>query len=446
MVIFPSHFIFGVATAAYQIEGAWNEDGRGESVWDRFAHSPGKIIDGTTADVACDHYHRFEEDIAFMKDLGIDAYRFSISWPRVFPKGKGQVNELGVNFYHRLIQKLKAAHIQPVVTLNHWDLPQALQNKGGWENRDTIDAFVEYARFLFQVFGKDIPLWITHNEPWVVAFLGHYEGRMAPGKESFDSALTVSRNLLLAHGLAIKAFREKKVSGNIGITLNLSPIHPALNNKEDGEATKRFDGYLNRWFLDPLFRGHFPEDMLDWYQKKGYPIAPLSREESIIVSQPLDFLGVNYYSRYIVKKGEEPVLEVDFFLPPKSEYAEMGWEVYPSGIYEVIKRVSEEYKPGKIYLTENGISVRDTLDEDGRIRDVKRIEYLREHLLNLSRTIQEGCPVKGYFVWSLMDNFEWTHGFSQRFGLIYTDYQSLRRIPKESYYWYQKVIQNRRIN
>lgn len=269
---------------------------------------------------------------------------------------------------------------------------------------------------------------------------------MAPGKESFKSALTVSRHPLLAHGLAIQIFREEKVNGKIGITLNLSPIHPASDNKEDLEAAKRYDGYLNRWFLDPLFHGHFPEDMLDCYQKRGFPVSPLNREESIIVSQPVDFLGINYYSRHIVKKGQKSVLEVDFVLPPKSDYAEMGWEVYPSGMYEIIKRIAKEYQPREIYITENGISVRDELDKDGKIRDIKRVEYVREHLLKLYQALQEGCPVKGYFIWSLMDNFEWSHGFSQRFGLMYTDYQSLQRIPKESYYWFQHVLKNRGID
>ncbi|HQE25536.1 MAG TPA: GH1 family beta-glucosidase [Candidatus Atribacteria bacterium] len=446
MFKFSSDFVFGVATASYQIEGAWNEDGKGENIWDRFSHTPGKIEDETNGDMTCDHYHRFEEDITLMKELGVDAYRFSISWSRIFPEGKGRVNERGVEFYRRLIQKLKEANIQPVVTLYHWDLPQALQNKGGWESKETIDAFLEYARFLFRVFRDDVPLWITHNEPWVVSFPGHYEGTMAPGKSNFGSALSVSRNLLLSHGLVVQAFREEKINSKIGIALNLSPVHSVSNNKEDVEAAKRFDGYLNRWFLDPLFRGQFPEDMLDWYQKKGWQILPLTSEESKIVSQPIDFLGINYYSRHIVKRGQESVLEVDFSYPPESEYAEMGWEVYPPGIHEITTRVNTEYNPEEIYITENGISVQDEVDEDGKIKDVKRIEYLKEHLLRLYQAMEEGCPVKGYFVWSLMDNFEWVRGFSQRFGLIYTDYKTLKRIPKESFYWYQKIINGRALS
>ncbi|MDI3531578.1 MAG: beta-glucosidase [Candidatus Atribacteria bacterium] len=443
MCKFPSDFIFGVATAAYQIEGAWNEDGKGESIWDRFAHTPGTIKDGTTGDVACDHYHRFEEDVELMKKLGIDAYRFSISWPRIFPEGKGQINEKGVKFYQQLIEKLKAAGIKPVVTLYHWDLPQALQDRGGWESEETVEAFRDYAAFVFQQFGKEVFMWITHNEPWVVAFPGHYEGWMAPGKKDFLAALRVSRNLLLAHGLAVQEFRKQGISSPIGITLNLSPVHPASKNEEDLLAAKRYDGYLNRWFLDPVFKGFFPEDMLEWYKQKGFVSPQFNEEEAKLVTQPLDFLGINYYSRHIVKKGGHPLLEIEFVRPKDSKYCEMGWEIYPPGMYEIIKRVAEDYHPHQIYITENGVSFADQPNQEGKIDDEERVLFLKEHLQELHRAIREGYPVKGYFLWSLLDNFEWAQGYTQRFGIIYTDYQTLRRIPKKSFYWYQQVVKEK---
>ncbi|MBC7217156.1 MAG: beta-glucosidase [Candidatus Caldatribacterium sp.] len=439
---FPKDFLFGVATAAYQIEGAWNEDGKGESIWDRFAHTPGKILDGTTGDVACDHYHRFEEDIALMKELGVDAYRFSISWPRIFPEGQGRVNEKGVEFYLRLVESLQKAGIRPVVTLYHWDLPQALQDKGGWEAKETAKAFAEYARIVFQALKGKVDLWITHNEPWVVAFVGNYEGRHAPGKKDFQAALAVSRNLLLSHGLAVQVFREENPGGRIGITLNLAPVYPKTEENADKEAAKRFDGYLNRWFLDPLFFGQFPEDMLSWYKQKGFTVAPFSKEEQELVAQPLDFLGINYYSRHLIIQGPEPVLEVAHVENPYAEKSDMGWEVYPRGIYETVERVSEEYRPQAMYITENGFASPD-VPKDGSVEDDRRISYLRDHLLWVYQALEAGHPVQGYFVWSLIDNFEWAFGLSKRFGLVYMDYQTLKRLPKKSFFFYQKVIRER---
>lgn len=440
---FSSDFLFGVATAAYQVEGAWNEDGKGESIWDRFAHTPGKILDGMSGDVACDHYHRYHEDITLMKELGVDAYRFSIAWSRIFPEGRGRVNEKGIDFYRKLIEKLKSVGIRPVVTLYHWDLPQALQDEGGWENEATVQAFADYARLLFRTFRDDVDIWITHNEPWVVAFIGNYEGRHAPGKEDFGAALRVSRNLLLSHGHAVRVFREEGVKKPIGITLNLSPAHPARNDEETRKAVRRYDGYLNRWFLDPLFHGRFPEDMLTFYSTKGFSIPQFNPQESALVSSPLDFLGINYYFRSVVAEGSEPVLETRLVESPDAEKSSMGWEVYPPGIYEIIQRVTRDYAPKAIYITENGYASFDVVSPQGSVEDDKRIDYLRNHLLQLSRAIAEGSPVKGYFVWSIMDNFEWSFGFTQRFGLVYTDYATLRRIPKKSFYFYQNLIRKR---
>ena len=442
---FSPEFLFGVATASYQIEGAWNEDGKGESIWDRFAHTPGKILDGMTGDVACDHYHRYHEDVALMKELGVNAYRFSISWSRIFPEGRGRVNEKGLDFYRKLIEELKSAGIRPVVTLYHWDLPQALQDEGGWENEATVQAFTDYARLLFRTFGNDVDLWITHNEPWVVAFIGNYEGRHAPGKQDFGAALRVSRNLLLSHGYAVRVFREEGIKKPIGITLNLSPVHPARDDEETRNAARRYDGYLNRWFLDPLFHGWFPEDMLTFYSAKGFSVPQFNSQESALVSSPLDFLGINYYSRNVVAEGAEPVLEIRLVESPDAEKSSMGWEVYPLGIYEIVQRITGEYGPREIYITENGYASFDVVSPEGSVEDDKRIDYLRNHLLQLSRAIEEGSPVKGYFVWSIMDNFEWAFGFTQRFGLIYTDYATLRRIPKKSFYFYQNLIRKREL-
>lgn len=445
MPSFDPHFLFGVATAAYQIEGAWNEDGKGESIWDRFSHTPGVIEDGSTGDIACDHYHRYREDIQLMKELGVDIYRFSISWSRIFPEGRGKVNQKGVDFYRKILDELKSRGIRSAITLYHWDLPQDLQDKGGWENEVTIRAFAEYARFLFQTFKNDVDMWITHNEPWVVTFVGHHEGRHAPGKRDFQSALLVSRNLLLSHGQVMQAFREEEIAKPIGITLNLSPVHVFTDKEEDQKAAQRFDGYLNRWFLEPLFHGQFPEDMLSLYAQKGFSISQFEEREGKLVAQPLDFLGVNYYSRHVVRSGTDPILEATSVELPNVEKSLMGWEVYPKGIYEIIQRVTKEYNPHAIYITENGYSSPDAPDPSGSVEDEKRIEYLRNHLLYLHKTLNEGCPVKGYFVWSIMDNFEWSHGFKQRFGLVYVDYKTLRRIPKKSFFFYQKIIRTREI-
>ncbi len=443
MVEFGPEFLFGVATASYQIEGAWNEDGKGESIWDRFSHTPGKIVDDSTGDIACDHYHRYEEDIKLLKRLGVDAYRFSISWPRIFPEGRGRVNEKGLDFYRRLIESLRENAIRPVVTLYHWDLPQTLEERGGWGSEETVEAFKEYAHFLFRIFREEVELWITHNEPWVTAFLGHSEGRMAPGKQDFALALRVSKNLLLSHAHAVSIFREEGIRKPIGIALNLAPIYPKTENDADRQAALRFDGCLNRWFLDPLFRGEFPEDMVMWYRRKGFPIPPFSDSESRLLTKSLDFLGINYCTRYVLEHGEDPALEARVARVPGGEYSSMDWEVYPSGMSEIVCRVSVDYSPRAIYITENGYPYPDILLPNGSVVDEERIAYLARHLASLHKAMVLGCPVKGYFVWSIMDNFEWSYGFSKRFGLVYVDYETLQRIPKQSFFWYQNVIRRR---
>ncbi|HSV32371.1 MAG TPA: GH1 family beta-glucosidase [Atribacteraceae bacterium] len=440
----PRDFLLGVATAAYQIEGAWDQDGKGESIWDRFTHTPTRIADGTTGDVACDHYHRWESDVALMKELGIDAYRFSIAWSRILPEGKGSVNQKGIDFYSKLIDRLLENDIRPVGTLYHWDLPQALQERGGWESLQTVEAFEEYARVLFKACSDRVAMWITHNEPWVSSFMGHYLGVHAPGIRDFGIALRVSRNMLLSHGRAVRAFREGSFKGKIGLTQVVHPVSAWSDREEDEAARRRIDGYVNRWFLDPLYKGYFPDDSRDLFEKKGYSVPQFDDREAELVSQPMDFLGINYYFRHIVSQGrEEPVLEVDFHHPEDSEYTDMDWEIYPSGIAQVIKEVGDEYRPPEIYITENGIALPDRVDEKEKIGDGKRAEYLESHLSHLLSAREKGYPVKGYFYWSFMDNFEWAYGLSKRFGLVYTDYCSLRRIPKKSFFGYRDLIGSR---
>jgi beta-glucosidase len=438
---FPPPFYWGTATASYQIEGGWNEDGKGESIWDTFSHTQGKIRDGSTGDVACDHYHRWKEDVALMKEIGCNAYRFSISWPRVIPKGKGKVNPLGLSFYDRLVDALSEANITPFITLYHWDLPQALQDEGGWANRDTAYYFAEYASVVAHKLGDRVKHWITHNEPWVVAWIGYGWGEHAPGIRNEKVAIQVSHHLLLSHGLAVEVLRDISPDSEVGITLNLSPIHPASDSEEDKLAASRQDGSLNRWFLDPIFRGHYPPDILEFYSPKVLP------GDMAIISRRIDFVGINYYSRGIVRFNPKAgPLQAEGVAPEGAEFTEMGWEIYPPGIYEIITRVWEDYQPKKIYITENGAAFADEIAPDGGVHDQKRIDYLREHFVQAHRAIEEGANLCGYFIWSLMDNFEWAHGFTKRFGIVYTDYPTQRRIMKDSALWFKKVIEENGVN
>ena len=442
---FPDNFLWGTATSSYQIEGAYNEEGKGESIWDHFSHIPGRIYGEETGDVACDHYHRYREDVENMKNLGLKAYRFSISWPRVIPQGKGKINKTGLDFYDRLVDELLKARIEPFVTLYHWDLPQALQEEGGWRNRDIVGYFADYTALVAHRLKDRVHHWITHNEPWVTSFLGHAFGTHAPGIMDISWALQVSHHLLLSHGRAqevLKDLGDENVQ--VGITLNLHPVYPTSQREEDIKAAKRCDGYINRWFLDPVFKGAYPPDMLEYYQDKIPQIFP---GDMSIISRKVDFLGVNYYSRWIVKDDpKERILELSFSKPQDAEYTDMGWEIYPRGIYEILKRVHDDYSPQIIYITENGAAFPDKLNEEGKIKDDRRINYLKEHLFFAHKAIEEEVRLKGYFVWSLMDNFEWTWGYSKRFGLIYVDYPTQKRIFKESAYWYKEVIKNNSIS
>ncbi len=443
---FPPGFVWGAATASYQIEGAWSEDGKGESIWDRFTHTPGHVKQGHTGDVACDHYHRWREDVALMQEIGLDAYRFSISWPRVIPEGRGVVNPAGLDFYSRLVDELLEAGIRPFVTLYHWDLPQALQDAGGWPARETAEAFVEYADVVSRHLGDRVSDWITHNEPWVVAIVGYFEGRHAPGVRDPYAALATSHHLLLSHGWAVPVIRRNSPGADVGITLNLSPVFPASPSEADARAARRHDAMLNRWFLDPLYGRHYPADGVAWLTAQGF-LPPEGLDfvrpgdlEAIAV--PTEFLGINYYMRTVLRSDEVPEEEnaprtIDTEDAPKTDF---GWEIYPEGLYQILSRVHFDYGPETIYVTENGASYATGPDTSGRVRDEKRIDYLREHFAAAHRAIGCGVPLEGYFVWSLLDNFEWAEGYTERFGIVWVDYETQERILKDSALWYGEVI------
>jgi beta-glucosidase len=446
-VVFPKEFVWGAATSAYQIEGATREDGRGESIWDRFARSDSRIEDGSNADVACDHYHRWKEDVALMKRLGLRAYRFSVAWPRVFATGRRFVNAPGLDFYDRLVDGLLAAGITPFATLYHWDLPQALQDEGGWTRRATAEAFVDYADVVSRRLGDRVKGWITHNEPWCAGLVGNQVGRHAPGLRDWSTALTVSHHLLLSHGWSVPVIHRNAPGAEVGITLNLSPVTPASDSAADADAARHLDGYQNRWFLDPLYRAEYPADMCADYHALGY-IG--STEPSFVrdgdmraIATRTDFLGVNYYNRTVARSERTPESENHpraVFLAPESEWTDMGWEVYPAGMFDLLSHVNREYAPPKIYVTENGASYGEGPDARGRVPDAKRVSFVRDHLLAARRSIDAGVPLAGYFLWSLLDNFEWERGYTQRFGITWVDFLTQERIPKDCALWYSGVI------
>ncbi|MDK2809480.1 MAG: beta-glucosidase [Petroclostridium sp.] len=442
-ITFPKDFLWGVATASYQIEGAWKEDGKGESIWDRFSHIPKKVANGDTGDVACDHYHLYPEDVKLLKELGVKTYRLSISWPRIFPEGKGQPNEKGMEFYKNLIKLLVENDIKPAVTLYHWDLPQKLQDIGGWANREVVDYYEQYARYVFKELGDLVPIWITHNEPWVVSFIGNWEGRHAPGITDFSTALQVSHHLLLSHGKAVRAYREMGFEGEIGITLNLVPVYPdpSSHNEEDAAAAIRRDGFQNRWFLDPVFKGRYPADMINWYSKKVV-VPVITQEDLDIISTPVDFLGINYYAPGYIKADPDAwPLELKHVFTGKDRTA-MGWEIYPEGLYDLLVRLHKDYNGIKIMVTENGAAFNDIVNREGKVEDDNRLDFLYKHFIQAYRAIQDGVNLTGYYVWSFMDNFEWAEGYAKRFGITYVDYKTQKRIIKKSGHWYKEVIKN----
>jgi len=446
-VQFPDGFAWGTATASYQIEGAVDEGGRAPSIWDTFSHTPGAIENGDTGDVADDHYHRYAEDVELMADLGVGWYRFSLAWPRLIPHGTGAINEQGLDFYSRLIDALLDKGIQPWVTLYHWDLPQALQDQGGWPERDTAQRFADYAVAVHERLHDRVKHWTTLNEPWVSAFLGHAVGVHAPGIKDGEAALRSAHHLMLGHGLAIDAMRAQAgADEQFGVTLNLHPADPATDDPADVDAARRVDGLANRIFLDPLLRGGYPRDVLEDVSAITDASYIQDGDEAQIAVQP-DFVGINYYFRTPVRKGEKARSELSPW-PGQGDVetvsrglpqTEMGWEIDPSGLYDIITRVAREYPGPDLYVTENGAAFADVKSGDGHVHDPQRIEYLDAHFRAAHRAIEDGAPLRGYFVWSLMDNFEWAFGFTKRFGLIHVDYETLERTPKDSARWFAET-------
>ncbi len=446
-VQFPQGFLWGAATASYQIEGAWNEDGKGESTWDRFSRKPGATLNGDTGDVACDHYHRWRDDVALMKDLGLQAYRFSIGWPRILPVGRGMVNQKGLDFYARLVDALLEAGITPFITLNHWDIPQMLEHNGGWAARATAEAFVEYADVVTRALGDRVKNWITQNEPAVVAWMGYMDGIHAPGFKDPALAVRAAHHLLLAHGLSVPVIRGNSPGSQVGIVLNLSWGVAASNSAADLNAVRYGDGQWFRWFADPLYGRGYPTDkIIDFKRMGAIPngLDFVQDGDMDAIATPTDFIGLNYYSRHVIRADapdNAPQLVFDSERTPKN-WTEMGWEVYPPGLTGTLARVYFNYQPRKVYITENGASYSTPPDASGRVPDAHRLNYLSGHLAAVHRAIQAGVPVEGYFVWSLLDNFEWSKGYSQRFGIVWVDYPTQQRIPKDSALWYRSVIAN----
>jgi beta-glucosidase len=461
---FPADFLWGAASSAYQIEGSTHEDGRGVSIWDRFATIPGAIYKGQTADIATDHYYHMAEDVALMARLGLSAYRFSIAWPRILPDGTGTVNKKGLDFYDRLVDALLAEGIQPLATLHHWDLPVALQDKGGWLKRDTAYAFADYAEVVARRLGDRVKWWMTHNEPWCIAYLGYGLGVHAPGIRDTQKAVVVGHHVLLSHGLAVSQLRgHTNASAQIGIAIDFYPVYAADNRPETLAAVEKADAFRNRWFLDPIFRSNYPEHL---FANMGVVPPPIQEDDFSIITTPIDFLGVNYYSRMMVRGlsgthkavGTQEVFQqarpgsaglnqppmVDGYETiervPGSSYTEMGWEIYPGGLAHILTRIYRDYGPKALLVTESGAAFDDQWDGNNHVNDWQRVQYLREHIGMVARAVGQGVPVKGYFVWSLTDNFEWAEGYSKRFGLVYVDYPTQRRVVKDSGYWYASFL------
>jgi beta-glucosidase len=454
---FPAGFVWGASTAAYQIEGAATEEGRTPSIWDTFSHTPGRVVGGDTGDVAVDHYHRYRDDVALMARLGLQSYRFSVSWPRVQPDGRGPANPAGLDFYRRLVDELLDHGVQPWITLYHWDLPQALEDAGGWPVRDTAARFAEYAGLVHEALGDRVTCWTTLNEPWCSAFLGYGSGEHAPGRQEPAAALRAAHHLLLGHGLAVQALRARGGSAEIGITLNLYAVSPAGTGAADADAARRIDGLANRFFLDPVLLGRYPADVVE-DTRVITDFGHVRDGDLAVVSQRVDLLGINYYSRHVVAAPEPSAArqpyrpdahrpascwpgseDVRFVLRGVPRTA-MDWEIDAPGLVETLRRLHTEYPSLPLYITENGAAFDDVPAADGAVPDLDRVDYLAQHLGACHQAIAAGVPLRGYFVWSLLDNFEWAWGYSRRFGLIYVDYPTQRRVPKASGLWYAEVI------
>ena len=437
MLTFPEGFIWGAATSSYQIEGSPLSDGAGPSIWHRFAHTHGNVLNGDTGDVACDHYRRYPEDVALMKEMGLKAYRLSVSWSRVFPEGKGRINERGLDFYDRLVDALMEAGVTPFVTLYHWDLPGALQDLGGWTNPDIADWFAQYTMAMYLRLGDRVAHWITLNEPWVTMNAGHIDGRHAPGMRDTFAGLKTARSLMLAHGRAVQTYRACGGKGDIGITLNLDRYHPATSSDEDRACAERSNAYIDRLFLDPIFKGSYPEELAEWF---GDAWPAFDNEDMEVISTPIDFLGVNYYTRNVVahKEGSGPLHAER--VRQSAPHTVMDMEIYPEGMHDLLSWIRDAYGSPPMYITENGAPFEDRVTPSGEVDDGDRIDYLRLHFAQAHRAIQDGVDLRGYFVWSLMDNFEWAQGYSRRIGLVRVDYDTQRRIVKKSGRWYRDVI------
>ena len=444
-IIFPENFFWGAATASYQIEGAWDKHGKGESTWDRFTHTQGNIKNNDTGDVADDHYRLWKKDIALMKRLGLKSYRFSISWPRILPAGRGEVNKKGLDFYSKLVDALLDAGIIPFATLYHWDLPQTLEDEGGWVVRSTAEAFADYANVVSRALGDRVKNWITQNEPAVVAWLGYEMGVHAPGLKDHPKAMRAAHNLLLSHGMAVPIIKRNGGNAEVGITLNIGWKVPASISKLDRDLAQKDDGKWFRWFVDPVYGRGYPSDMVEHFTKLGALPGGLDfvkESDMDAIAAPIDFIGINYYNRIVHRSNDtdnEPQL---VFPKPRTpeNWTEMEWENYPEGLTGVLARVYFNYNPFKIYITENGASYSTPPDEKGNVPDELRTNYLRTHLAAAHRAIQAGVPLAGYFVWSLLDNFEWSFGYGQRFGIIWVDYKTQKRTLKDSAKWYKSVI------
>ena len=433
-----SQFVWGVATSSYQIEGAANIDGRGESIWDTFCRVPGKVANGDNGDEACDHYHRYKEDLDLMKWLGVDAYRFSVAWPRVIPNGTGAINRAGLDFYNRVIDGALERGIEPWLTMYHWDLPEALQQKGGWNNRESVEWFGEYAQLLTSTFGDRVKNWMTLNEPLCSAWIGHLYGAMAPGITDLKTALDVSHHLLMSHGQASKIIRSEVKAAKVGIVINVTPAVPATDRPEDLAAAELADSFDNKWFLNPVFGRPYPVDVI-----QNIDLAPnIYSGDMDLIAQELDFLGINFYFRQTVAyEATGKPLPIQNIRRENVKRTSMDWEVHAPAFEEVLMRINRDYNPNEIFITENG-SAWDDKVVDGEIADLNLIDCLNQHLDAMFRAKQRGVPINGYFAWSLLDNFEWAYGYEKRFGIIYVDYKTQKRTPKSSAYYYRDRIKN----
>jgi beta-glucosidase len=441
--MFPDSFVWGAATSAYQIEGGRNEMGKGQSIWDTFSDE-GRLSD--PGDEACDSFHLWERDLDLLAEMGADAYRFSVAWTRVIPDGDGEVNEAGLDFYRQMVDGMKRRGIAPYLTLYHWDLPQALQDRGGWVERSTVDAFVRYAGIVSRALGRDVKHWITQNEPWVAAMLGYLEGVFAPGVSDWPSAIAAGHHLLLSHGRAVEAIRDEVDSATVGIALDCRPTRPATG--KDHDAARHFDGFRNRWFFDPVFGKGYPDDIMRTYvDRSRFPSDLIASGDMDEIAAPIDFLGLNYYTTVAVHSGADEI-EAEDAEPtarPTAGFTEMGWEIDPDGLADYLIHIADTYAPASILVTENGASYSDGPDEKGLIDDRRRIAYLSRHVAAVETAREAGVPVDGYFVWSLLDNIEWVLGFNQRFGLVWVDQETFERLPKRSFDWYRQLIANRQL-